>query len=209
MDKKRSGRGRKWLLTLAVAATACAVLGAATFATFNAQTKNPVTFANGTLVLSNKVGSGTACLSTAGGATDSNSATCDAVFNLSVRKPGDQATSNVTLKNEGSLNASALGIAAAACSAGDAGTETYHGTGNPCSKIQVYVQKWSDSGFSTPQSCVFGGTSSATTCDFSDASKTLDALAAAGSVGAGGLSAGSASYFTIGVKLPSDANNSF
>ena len=62
---------KKVLLSMGVVAGIGALAGAGTFATFTAQTTNPTnTFADGTLVLSNKVGTGTACLSTGGLTTD-------------------------------------------------------------------------------------------------------------------------------------------
>ena len=65
---------KKVLLSMGVVAGIGALAGAGTFATFTAQTTNPSnTFANGTLVLSNKVGAASACLSTGGGNTDTNS----------------------------------------------------------------------------------------------------------------------------------------
>src|SRR3981189_2538447 len=78
---------KKVLLSMGVVAGIGALAGAGTFATFTAQTSNPTnTFADGTLVLSNKVGSGTACLSTGGLTTDTNAnGACDTAFSLSVR----------------------------------------------------------------------------------------------------------------------------
>ena len=61
------------------------------------------------------------------------------------------------------------------------------------------------------QSTNGGGT--ATVCDFSDATKTISALAAAypsgGPLGMGALTAGSSRYYEVGVALPSNADNSY
>ena len=208
---------RKVLLTMAVVAGIGALAGAGTFATFTAQTTNPSnTFANGTLVLSNKVGSGTACLSTGGGNTNSNSnAGCDTAFSLAVKAPGDSSTADLTLENVGSLAASALKVFSASCTDADVGAESYHGTGLPCGIVQIYIQQYSDA-FTTPSACLYGGASGAS-CDFSDTSKTLFTFVTAHPNLAGGLSAGSlaanggadTTWITVGVKLPSTADNSY
>ena len=122
---------RKVLFSMGVVAGIGALAGAGTFATFTAQTTNPSnTFANGTLVLSNKVDAGTACLSTGGGNTDSNAnGGCDTAFTLAVKAPGDSSTADLTLQNMGSLAASALKVFSGSCTDADAAGENYHGTG--------------------------------------------------------------------------------
>jgi hypothetical protein len=210
---------RKILLSLGVVAGIGALAGAGTFATFTAQTTNPTnTFADGTLVLSNKVNTGSACLSTGGLTTDVNdNGSCDVAFDLSVQKPGDSDTENLTLQNVGSLAASVLNTFGT-CTDSDATGETYHGTGNPCSEVQFYIQQYSDSARTTPSACLYGGTSAPNTCDFSDASKTLRSFVTAHPNVGGGLSAGSltaagggadTTWFTIGVQLPSGADNTY
>src|SRR5262249_54897688 len=156
---------------------------------------------------------GSACLSTGGGTTDSNvNLNCDTLLNLTVRKPGDSGTANVTLKNEGSLNASLFKLFSTACANGDASSETYHGTGSPCWKAQLYVQQSSDSGFSTALACLYGG-ATGNTCTFADTTKTLADFQATynnttnGLAIGTGLTTGNSAYFQIGMKLPSDANN--
>jgi predicted ribosomally synthesized peptide with SipW-like signal peptide len=206
---------KKVLLSIGVVAAIGVLAGGGTFATFTAQTTNPNnTFANGTLVLSNKVGSNAACLSTGGGNTDTNSnGSCDTVFNLAVKAPGDSSTANLTLKNMGSLAASALKVFSGSCTDADAAGENYHGTGSPCGAVQLYIQQYSDA-FTTPSACLYGG-ASGSTCDFSDATKTLSAFVTAypnlaGGLGAGALAASGGAdttWVTIGVKLPSTAGN--
>lgn len=207
----------KVLATLAIVSAAAAGLGGiGTFAGFTAQVKNADNvFSNGTLVLSSTKTGGSACLSTAGGTTDTNSnESCEALFNASVQKPGDSATQTLTVTNAGSLAATAFKVFSAACTNAD-NAESYHGTGNPCSKVQLYIQQYSDSGFTTPSACLYGGATTVDTCDFSDATKTLGAFQTAyGSSSAGlaigsGLSAGGSTYFKIGVKLPADADNTY
>ena len=207
---------RRLGLTAVVLVGLVAVVGAGTFASFNVASKNPGNqFADGTLVLSNTKDSGTACLSTGGGTTDVNANNaCEQLFGLSVRKPGDSSSTNVTIRNEGSLPASALKVFSAACANADVATETYHGTGNPCAQIQLTIQRYTNSSFTTPAECVYGG-GNGTTCDFSDATKTLAAFQSAyGSSGAGkaigsGLASGASSYLKVSVLLPAGSDNSF
>jgi spore coat-associated protein N len=211
------GTKKKLAITGAILASATALIGGGTFASFNAQTKNPTnTFATGTLVLSDTVGAGTACLSTGAGVnTDTNvNNSCSTIFALSVKKPGDSSTADITLKNEGTLAASALKIfSSAACANSDASGETYHGTGVPCAKVQLYIQQYSDSARTTVSNCLYGAAVTANTCDFTDATKTLAAFRTAydgtTTLGAGTLAAGASRYFRIGVMLPSDADNTF
>ncbi len=206
----------KLLLTAAILIVVSAGLGFGTLATFNAQTNNPSNvFATGTLVLSNTKQGGTACLSTGGGNTNTNVNTgCDQLLNLTVKKPGDTGTANVTLRNVGSINATTFKVFAPTCTNSDASAESYHGTGSPCSVIQLYIQQWSDAAFSTPSACLYGG-ATGNTCNFSDTTKTLGAFATAYpsssaglSIGSG-LNAGSSAYFTIGVQAPSSADNTY
>jgi hypothetical protein len=211
---------KKVLLSMGVVAGIGALAGAGTFATFTAQTSNPSnTFADGTLVLSNKVGAASACLSTGGGNTDTNSnAACDTAFSLAVKAPGDFSTASLTLQNKGSLPASALKLFSGSCTDADAAGENYHGTGSACGVVQFYVQQYSDSAFSTPSACLYGGSpDSGVTCDFSDAAKTLTTFVAAypnlgSGLSAGGLAAAGgadATWVKVGVKLPSTAGNSY
>lgn len=218
----RAQRRRKVLLSLGAVAVVGAIVGGGTYATFNAQTANPGNvWANGTLVLSNKVGSGTTCLSTgAGTGTDTNvNNNCDALFSgATLRKPNDSATVPVSVKNEGSLNASALKLHASACTAGDTTGETYKGTGDPCDKVQVYVQRWTDAARTVPAACVFGSAQTLTPniCDFAATgaeAKTLGAFAAANNsttpLNLGALATGATNYYTIGVKLPATTSNAY
>lgn len=215
-------RRRKILLSLGAVAVVGAVVGGGTYATFNAQTANPGNvWANGTLILSNKVGTGTTCLSTGAATnTDTNvNASCDALFSgATLRKPNDSATVNVAVKNEGSLNAAALKLHASACTAGDTAGETYKGSADPCDKVQLYVQRWTDPARTVPAACVYGSAGALTpnTCDFGAAgaeAKTLGAFATANTSTApldlGGLNTGTTGYYTLGVKLPQATGNAY
>ena len=218
----KNERRKKILLSLGAVAVVGALVGGGTYATFNAQTANPGNvWANGTLVLSNKVGSGTTCLSTgAGTSTDTNiNAACDALFSgATLRKPNDSATVNVNIKNEGSLDASALKLYSSACTPGDTAGETYKGSADPCDKIQLYVQKWTDATRTVASACVYGSAQVLTpnTCDFAATgadAKTLGAFATANNtatpLGLGALTTGATNYYSVGVKLPQATPNTY
>lgn len=208
-------RKRKWLLTIAVAIAGLAAMGSGSFASYSAQTTNPNNkFSTGALVLTNTKQGGSACLSTAGGATDTNvNNSCDQLLNLTVKKPGDSSTANLTVQNSGSLAATIFKIFSSACADSNAAAETFHGTGSLCSKVQLYIQQWSNSGFSTVSGCLYGGATVTNTCDFSDTTKTLSTFSSTYNTSANGLSigsgltAGTSNYFTIGLMLPSTADN--
>jgi predicted ribosomally synthesized peptide with SipW-like signal peptide len=206
--------GRKLFITAMVSVGVMAVVGAGSFATFTAQDKNPNNvFATGTLVLSDKVNNGTACLSTGGGSTDVNvNNNCDQVFNLTVRKPGDSGSGNLTLKDVGSLDMNTFNVFSQACTNSDASGENYHGTGSPCSVVDLTIQQYSDSNFSTVLACMYGG-GNATTCAFDD-TKTLATFQASYNNSSNGLSlgtlaSGSEDYYKISVKMPTSAGNSY
>ena len=209
-------RSKKIALSGVVVLSAAAFAGAGTFASFNAQTKNPGNaLATGTLVLSDTKSGGSACLSTGGGTTDTNANdSCDTLLNLTVQKPGDSGSANLTIKNEGSLAASALKAFSAACANSDASAETYHGTGLPCGKVQLYIQRYSDPAFTLPAACLYGGSTVLNTCDFSDETKTLAAFQSShgnstNGANIGSLAAGASNYFKVAVQLPASADNTF
>jgi hypothetical protein len=200
-------------LMIGLAALGLAGVGAAgSFASFTASTSNSGTFATGSLVLSNEKNALGACFSTNGGSTDSNSNACAALFALTVKKPGDSSTVDLTIKNEGSLGGSALkAFATSACSPGPAAGETYNGTGDPCTAIDLYVQEFTNAGRGTALTCLYGG-GDGTTCDYDDA-KTLAAFGteypdADDAISFGPAISGATRYFTVGVKMPSSAGNS-
>lgn len=204
----------KIVLSALVVLDVLAGIGVGTFATFTAEAKNPGNlFADGTLVLSNKVGSGTACLSTGGGTTDTNANSCSPLFNLSTRKPGDSGAATLTIKNEGTISASVLKVFTTACTNSNAVGERFHGTGLPCSAIDLTIQEYSNPGFSMPRSCWYGG-GTATTCAF-DNTKTLAAFQSTHNSPSNGLStgsglvAGAARYIKVSVQLPSTADDSY
>jgi hypothetical protein len=185
-----------------------------TSAVFSAQTRNPGNvFATGSLVLSNTKAAGVACYSTAGGSTDTNvNNACDQLVNLTVKKPGDSGTARLSVSNVGTINSTSLGLYAGTCATTDAAGTSYHGTGNVCTKALVYVQQYTDGTYTTPSVCAYGG-GDGTTCDFTDAAKTLAALNTLYNSGSpadlGALTAGSVRYYEVGISLASNADNTY
>src|SRR5437879_580300 len=108
MTKQRRHRRARRFLVLGLVVGAMSFNTGGTFASFTAAATNDGAFDTGSLVLTNKVGTATACLSTSGGTTDSNdNGACDALFNLTLQ---DGGTSNVklTLTNDGTIDSSSL-----------------------------------------------------------------------------------------------------
>lgn len=181
---------------------------AGTWASFSASTENDGAFATGTLMLSNTVGAGTACFSTAAGVDiNTNDRTCDALLAATVRKPGDSATADVAVKNEGSIDGNLLAYVAS-CTGSDA--EAFHGTGDPCGVVQVTVQEYTDATRTTASNCRFGAvTGAGITCAFGP---TLVGLVDAHGdftegLAVGSLVTGQTRWFRVGLTLPSSAGN--
>jgi hypothetical protein len=203
-------------LALAAVAAVSAVAGAGGFYAATQLTAEVVnheqTVTLGTLILSNRVGDGAACLSAPDLTTDRNAQTCDAAFDLGVRKPGDSATAQIEIANVGVLDASALRVYAPQCA--DDNAEPFHGSGSPCAKLQLYIQLWTDATRATPATCLYGGSADGKRCDFSDPTKTIAAFVSvhdsvANALAVGPLPHGQRDHFTIGVRLPSDTDNSY
>jgi hypothetical protein len=205
-------RFTKVLLSTLVVTVVAGTLGVGTFASFSAETDNGSTFKSGTIVLSNKVATGAVCLSTgAGVSTDTNvNAGCDALFALATQKPGGTVqTVDLTLKNEGTLDATGA-VFASVCTPTDATGENYHGTGDICSVTDFYIQEYTDATRSTTSNCIYGG-GTATDCAIAS-NKTLKTFATAypssgTPLGVGSLNAGASRYFRIGVQLDTTADN--
>jgi predicted ribosomally synthesized peptide with SipW-like signal peptide len=183
--------------------------GAGTFASFNAETTNAGNvFATGTMILSNSVNGATACLSSAANDAANANSSCDVVIDsATINAPGGTVRSaHLTLENTGTIDATALKFWGTGCASVD-GTASYTPTGDLCTAAQITVQE-TGSNFTTPVSCVYGGSTVTNTCDFSAASKTLNALPASGSPSnLGAMSAGGKRYFVVSMQLPSSATN--
>jgi predicted ribosomally synthesized peptide with SipW-like signal peptide len=199
---------------LAVFALLLAGAGAGTFASFSASTSNTATFATGSLVLSNKVAAGTTCYSTGVATnTDVNDQACDAFFNNTAAKPGDSATVNLTLKNEGSLNATTLAAwVSTSCVSAVNPVATYTGSGNLCTQLQLTIQEYSDANRTVVSACRYGNAAVTNTCDFVDPTKTISNFQtlypnSGQSLGLSTFASQASRYFTIGVKIPTSADN--
>jgi hypothetical protein len=202
---------RKVMIAVMLFGAAGAAVGAGTFASFSASTTNQTsTFATGSLTLSNTIDAGTACLSSAGGVDTNTNTGCDAVLaSATGLKPGSTpSTAHLTLTNSGTLTPSALQYAMSTCSPGDSANVSVHGTGNPCTAIEIYVQEYTTSGFSTKTgACIFPVAASNCATDFSAASDALSNVPTSATTITGGLA--TSRYFEISVQLPSSAGNPF
>ena len=198
---------KKILVGMLVVGAFGAAVSGSTFATFSAQTTNSAQFQTGTLLLGNKVGSGSECFSTAVGvAINGNSATCDNLFNLSGVKPGDSGSVAVVVKNEGTINGSALTVyAQAACAEAGAnyivGGNTFNGSATDlCAQAQLSVDQ--------DGTCFYGPAGCA-----NDATHTFSGFASTytpgSSYAAGALNAGSQHVYTFHWALPSSLDNSY
>ena len=213
---RHSAPVKKLLVAVMLMATVGTLAGG-TLATFNAQTANPSNaFSTGTLVLANTLNSGSVCYSAgASSGTISNNnvnGSCDSAAFASTAKPGDSATAKVILQNSGDLAAATLKLYMAACTNAN-NTETWHGTGNPCSSLYLYVEE--DDATWTAKSCLYG-TASGSSCVFQDPGsstisnfQTSHSSSASALVIPNGLAAGASRYFKIGLMLPSAADNSY
>jgi hypothetical protein len=217
-------RGGRRLLLLGAGALLFGSAAVGTFASFTGSTTNAGnTFATGTLVLSDKVGAGTACLSSDGiGGVDTNANTeCTALFGLNVRKPGDSGTVDLDIRNDGSITASALQAfaGATACASDQAPTAGYHGTGDLCTQLEITIQEFADtaartSGSPTGGWCWYGGSEGAdSTCTFSPSRQIADFDTDHADfnapLGMGPISNGVTRYFRMGLRLPSGAGDPF
>lgn len=231
-------RARKALFALFFLGFASNIGGAGTMASFNASTTNAQsTFASGSVVFTNtNEASGKICFSNGttdngvGANTDDNhNEGCEAAFNFATRKPGQTATAELTLKNEGSLDGTLKLLVAqhdppgpaglqTACSKTDATDTVYHGTGDICDKLQLTVQRWTDSTRGTPLSCVYG-MPSGSSCVLDNAYDLKDFTETAANVSPG-ISIGTldadggddTAWFTITVAFPdggAGADNAF
>jgi hypothetical protein len=173
-----------------------------TFASFSAQTTNAgSTFATGSLVLSNQLGSATACLSSSGSLN--NNAGCSALLTGANLEPGSPLqTASLTISNGGALNASTLDassfslFAAGPCADTQVTNLTFNpSAGNPlCNAAVMSVQETGAAPW-----CWFGLGSGTTTCNSTTGTGTshLDAdtthtLAAFTSAYTGGTDTGRA-----------------
>jgi hypothetical protein len=221
---KGTSHGKRMLFSLLAVAAIAMVANAAggvggTFATFNATTTNSSSIQTGTLVLSNKVNIGTACLSyTTATISAANSNACDVLWNLSGSSalPGATATANLTLLNQGNLNPSSFKLFANGSCADAASNDTFgnHGAGLLCNQVQVAVYQ-TNSAFTTLTSCVYGVAAAGSpinNCSW-DSAHTLGDIGTNHQSGSAfaltNLSGNTAEYFVIAISLPASTDNTF
>jgi hypothetical protein len=200
------------LMTLLVIGVAGSTVSYGTFASFTAQTSNAGnTFSTGTLTLTNTKTGGTTCLSTGGAGgvdTNSNSTGCSAIFALGgtpgLAPGGTVQTAQMSIQNSGSLPASTLKLWSDACAALDNSSVSVHGTGDPCTKVNISVYN------ETAGACVVPAVAAACTASTTPTSTvTLATFAASGSpyTVASSLAAGSTATYTFSIQLDSSAGN--
>jgi len=208
---------RKWVITALVVGAAATIAGAGTFASFSASTSNANNvFSTGRIELSNTKQAGTTCVSGytgPGGAAqanlDTNDNTCDSLINLTLAKPGSSQEGRVALANTGDYNGLLqLFIPGTGCTSATVASPA--GSGNLCSKLEVYIQE-TNSSYTTPTaSCVFPfNAGAACSTSFSAASDSLTDLASSATPAAPKpatpitLNTGATKYFVIKVNFPS------
>lgn len=208
---------RAGLLALVMLAFGGGAFGS--WASFSASTTNSATFATGVLILSNKVESGTTCVS-ASGNTDGNATDCDALVSINTQKPGNTATTaKVVLQNVGSITGSTLQAYASSACATDNTAGSFHGTGDLCALVQLTIQSYVDQASldaDTPAGgvCAYGvdTTPADGVCDGYSSTRTLAHFsttypAFGSSLSLGSLGGSAFRYYRVGVKLDPTAGN--
>ena len=223
-QESRTRRVKPILVGMLILGAITAAVSGGTFATFNASTSNDATITSGTLLLGNTVNAGTECMSTdAGGAppsatiTAANTNACTALFNTTLN-PTQSGVANLTLKNEGNLNAATSSLVATAC-VSVINPITVNGTAFSgdtvnaplCSILQLVVAEVTVSGGNTltGAGCVYGlagGLVPVTNCQY-DVTKTVSG--AAGTTALGAFTAGTSRFFVVGVNFPNTADNRY
>lgn len=213
----RSGM-RKWVIGAVFAGALATVAGAGTFASFSASTSNPNNvFSTGRVQLSNTKQAGTACLSGYTGTgtgsqqstLDANSnGSCDALIDLALQKPGSIATGKLALANTGDYDGKLqFWVSGAGCSSTTVATPA--GSGDLCSKLEVYIQETDSTYTSTTPTCAYPFSATAA-CDtsWSAAGDALSDLAATATATAPQPSAGmtlnktATRYYKVSLRFP-------
>ncbi len=204
---------KKVLASLIVVGGLSSLTVGGTFAVLNSQESNAQgSIASGTLTLSNVVNAGTACFSYGGPASPGNvNTTCQALYtSASQNYPGVPITAQVTIADNGSLDASDLSVYMPGCTNTVTPGAPAPGGGDPCaaSGAQFYLQETNSSFVAT--NCWFP-TVAAGSCAFVANSlfvfkSNFIASTSALDLGAGPAH-GQSRYFVVGMQLPSNAGN--
>jgi hypothetical protein len=207
---------KKVFATMLVVGAFSSVTMGTTFALFNSQDGNGLSsVATGTLTLSNKVNTGTACLSYNGPASPGNvNNACTALFTSgTLAYPGTASTVNITILNNGTLNSSDLSVYMPSCTNITSPGVTTPGGGDPCAVggAQFSIAEATSSAF-TPSTaaCKFPTPSSTPCIATADSLHTFAAgyFDAPGAFDLGtGPAAGAARYFIVSMQLPATASN--
>jgi hypothetical protein len=224
MSKKRI---KQYLMLLTVVGLVAIAAGGGngTFASFNAEVMNAGnTFATGTLILSDKVQTGTACYSNEG--VNNVNANCTVLLNTANLKTASSESNYLTIKNEGTLTSTDLKLfipqdQTGSVSCANATTGTFPGTdnlahtGDVCGNLLISVEEDATAG-GTATSCVvgteIGGGNHACDPTAGDSFATFYAAhntAANGLALTGGnLAPNATHYYTVYMYLP-DEDNTF
>jgi hypothetical protein len=203
---------KKILLTMMVLGGVGSTISAGTFASFNAATTNAnSSFASGSLVLGRQVESGTVCLSTGGGTTDSNTNTCDLMISPDRVKIGDAATSvKLTINNAGSLTGTLNYNRNGSCASATNNVYWTGGTGNLCTSTNLTIQEYESDWTTKKTACIFPSQPSTVCTTLNDSyavttgSRPEDLPTTATSLGT--LTAGSSRYFMLSMHLPNNTS---
>jgi hypothetical protein len=210
--RSKSWHLKKVLLSFVVLGLLSFLTVTSAFALLNSETRNTGgKIASGTLTFSNKVNAGTVCLSYNGPASPGNANTsCNALYTSStLMYPGTPATAQVTIANNGSLDASDLSVYMPSCTAVTSPGAPTPGGADPCgvAGAQFYIQE-TNSSF-TPTTCKYPA--AAGTCSFNANSLFFFKASANSAPNAFDLGSGPAHaqsrYFIVGMQLPTTAGN--
>lgn len=210
---------RKLLLAVLLVSLAGSAFGAGTFASFNATTTNAAgTFATGSIVLSNTVNSQTACLSTstgtAAGNTDSNSHGCDTLFNVTNAKPGDTSYVDLDLSNVGTIAATGFTLNIGACTPGNSGSTSYHGS-TPAAicaattGLKVQIQEYQTHGHAgTAQAkCIFPAAAAACASNYDYLGSAITTGTFTNPLTVTGMPTATPKYVTIAILFPDNGTS--
>jgi hypothetical protein len=200
---------KKMLASVMVLGAVGSITVSGTYGMLNSEGSNPRSFvAAGTLTFTNVVNTGTTCYSY-GGSSNVNGA-CQPLFTPATENyPGAAATAQVTIANNGSLDAAGLSVYMPSCTTTITPGAPSPGGANPCAAAgaQFYVQETNASG--TPTTCWFP--SGAGACAFAANSlfvfQANDTAPASALDLAAGPAHGQSRYFAIGMRLASNASN--
>jgi hypothetical protein len=130
-----------WRPPVALAAVILAMLvplSGVSLASVNAQASNPSNvFAIGSIVLSDRTSSGTACLSAVGNDGASQTGRCGAIFNVANVAPGTTGSGRVSIRNAGTVPVSHFTLWAPSACANISGP--VHGGGDLCQRVQLSI----------------------------------------------------------------------